>query len=362
MGPSAVLEIQASGISIEEVREREEFYGEMAWMLKGQDFAERLSYRYKGNGRYALTWKAPRKTWAASKRRLLVDLDGEVVELMKISDPDSTPWVIEARFLSAEDIYELVLGRGWGVPECGREWCENFSQLHLKRKRYEQALDGMRVFIKKWWMYTYRERMAFLDYKEIASLPLWTEIPNVYEDLRLQRQVWSSVDQCHEKIKFWLQLLDEFSIFLDKLNKRNAERLKAWEIKEKERAKQCEKEEAERIARDLAYRREQEEAARISAEKAKQLALARRKQMELEATIVVATKRSMELLRQASIFAREVNRGDLCDEIIALRPVPVKVLGSFSTGELSELLQSFVAAKDRLGENEWKRVVETYRA
>jgi hypothetical protein len=70
----------------------------------------------------------------------------------------------------------------------------------------------------------------------------------------------------------------------------------------------------------------------------------------------------MELLRQASIFAREVNRGDLCDEIIALRPVPVKVLGSFSTGELSELLQSFVAAKDRLGENEWKRVVETYRA
>ena len=337
LGPGAVLEIQASGISVEEVREREEFYGQMAWMLKGEDFAERLSYKYKGGGRYALTWKAPRKTWATSSRRLLVDLDGEVMELLEIGNPDSTPWVIESRFLSGEDIYELVLGKDWGIPECGREWCQKFSELHLRRTQYEETLDSMKIFIEKWWRYTYHERKAFFGHKKITSLPLWTETPSVYEDSRLQRQVWNDVEQCSKKVRSWLQFLGEFDIFFRRT-------------------------EAERIARDFAFRREQEEAARISAEKARQFALARQKEAQLDAKAVATAKRTLELLRHASAFAREANRGDLCDEIIALRPVSVKVLGSFSASELSELLQSFIAARDRLGENEWKKIVEAYRA
>jgi hypothetical protein len=127
-GPGAVLEIQASSISVEEVREREEFYGEMAWMLKGDDFAKRLNYWYEGQGLYELTWKTPRKTWAASERRLLVDLDGEVLELLQIRRPDVTPWRIEARFLSADDIYELVLSQGWKVPETAQGWYKQFTQ------------------------------------------------------------------------------------------------------------------------------------------------------------------------------------------------------------------------------------------
>jgi hypothetical protein len=354
-GPGAVLEIQASGISVEAVGEREEFYGEMAWMLKGDSFAERLSYRYIGQGRYELIWKAPRKTWAASERRLLVDLDGEVLELLQIRRPDVTPWRIEARFLSADDIYELVLGESWIVPSCAQQWYEQFYELYLKRKRYENVLDGISKFIEEWWPHSYHDRQRLARLNDLPAMPSWLEDARPYTDLDFQQVIWKNIEHCAQGVELWLSHLEGLKSF----HKEN-EKLKL----DAERRFQDlrDKEEAEKAASDLAFRREQEAAAKISAEKARQLALARQREAEAKARAIAAAKTSAELLQQASLLVQEAGRGNLCDKIIALRPVSVERLGKFSTAELADLLQSFAVARDRLGANTWQELVEAHRA
>jgi hypothetical protein len=365
-GPGAVLEIQASGISVEAVREREEFYGEMAWMLKGGDFAKRLNCWYEGQGLYELIWKTPRKTWAASERRLLVDLDGEVLELLQIRQPDVTPWSIKARFLSADDIYKLVLSEEWELPQCGREWYEEFSALHSRRKRYEATLDGMNKFIENWRNYPYHIRQDFAEYSDMPLPPKWTEWSHIYHSWRAHEEVWNNLDAYAQKVELWLRYLDQIEDYLVERDRLERERIGIQCAAQKEEAErrrlQREKEEAERSTRDLAFRREQEAAARISAEKARQLALARQREEEARARAIAAAKRSAELLQQASLLVQEAGRGDLCDKIIALRPVSVQRLGKFSTVELSDLLQSFTAARDRLGADTWKQLVEAHRA
>lgn len=85
-----VFEIQHSSISVEEIRAREAFYGDMVWIFDAREaYAEdRLDLRVKSGAQPDLRtfrWKHARKSTAACRRNVLLDLGiGHVLSLGRI--------------------------------------------------------------------------------------------------------------------------------------------------------------------------------------------------------------------------------------------------------------------------------------
>lgn len=77
-GQHKILEVQKSPISAEKIREREEFYGDMAWMLCGEDFENRfvlgqeLNGRKKGSIDFLFTWKSMRASWLSARKPIYI--------------------------------------------------------------------------------------------------------------------------------------------------------------------------------------------------------------------------------------------------------------------------------------------------
>lgn len=85
-GPDGVLEIQRSGISPEEIREREQFYGRMAWLLNGHDFWENLEWIKVAGDYYEFRWKHARKTWFTAKKVIFIDTPFGLFKVKNIRD------------------------------------------------------------------------------------------------------------------------------------------------------------------------------------------------------------------------------------------------------------------------------------
>lgn len=81
--PSKVIEIQASSISSSDIIEREHFYGDMLWVLKGEDFEHNFDLRKKG-GIYTFRWKHPRKSWWSAKKPIFIEFSQGLFEVKKI--------------------------------------------------------------------------------------------------------------------------------------------------------------------------------------------------------------------------------------------------------------------------------------
>lgn len=108
-----IIELQQSGISPEEIRERELYYGQFTskflWMFNARDvYAEwRLDIRERPDDprRYStFRWKHPRKSVAWCQKPVLLDLGSEVFRLMKIHP--ETPcggWDYLKTWLEVED-------------------------------------------------------------------------------------------------------------------------------------------------------------------------------------------------------------------------------------------------------------------
>lgn len=82
-----VVELQHSGISVPEIRKREEFYENMIWVFNAIEpvEAERLDMRYNGKY-YTFRWKHPRKSVAYTTCPTRLDLgDGDVLDLRRMS-------------------------------------------------------------------------------------------------------------------------------------------------------------------------------------------------------------------------------------------------------------------------------------
>jgi competence CoiA-like predicted nuclease len=105
-GPDGVLEIQRSGISPEEIREREKFYGHMAWLLNGHDFWENLEWIKVDNNYYEFRWKHARKTWFTASRAIFVDTP---LGLFRIKNIRNGKWkVICGSFAKASKLTESL--------------------------------------------------------------------------------------------------------------------------------------------------------------------------------------------------------------------------------------------------------------
>ena len=77
-GQKMILEVQKSSISAEKIREREEFYGDMAWLLCGEDFESRFvlhgqnASSFKGFIFFNFTWKSMRTCWLSAHKPIFV--------------------------------------------------------------------------------------------------------------------------------------------------------------------------------------------------------------------------------------------------------------------------------------------------
>ena len=77
-GQKMILEVQKSPISAEKIREREEFYGDMAWLLCGEDFESRftLHKEWAQSGEdyigFEFTWKKMRASWLSARKPIYV--------------------------------------------------------------------------------------------------------------------------------------------------------------------------------------------------------------------------------------------------------------------------------------------------
>jgi hypothetical protein len=67
----AVIELQNSDISLEEIWERERFYGRMIWLLNGAPFWEHLRVERREDG-IAFSWSPPRPVWLRARRPIFV--------------------------------------------------------------------------------------------------------------------------------------------------------------------------------------------------------------------------------------------------------------------------------------------------
>lgn len=69
-----VIELQASTISIEEILEREQFYGDMIWIVKADTFKDRFDIRFNHEKCiWTFRWKHPRRCWGLAKKPVYLD-------------------------------------------------------------------------------------------------------------------------------------------------------------------------------------------------------------------------------------------------------------------------------------------------
>src|ERR1043166_1136327 len=85
-----VVELQSRSISPEVAREREEFYGNMIWLFRADEFADNLQISFDTDsapyGRVSFRWEPPRTTHTRLRKPLFWDLgDGELLEVTGLS-------------------------------------------------------------------------------------------------------------------------------------------------------------------------------------------------------------------------------------------------------------------------------------
>ena len=99
-----IIELQNSHLSSDKIKEREEFYGNMIWILNGQTICSSLGLKKeKGNGIRTFRWKHPPKSWWVANKPIIVDWDKENVFIIK-------------------KIYQNIPCGGWGIMKQKKEF------------------------------------------------------------------------------------------------------------------------------------------------------------------------------------------------------------------------------------------------
>lgn len=82
--PKRVVELQSSSISSQDIREREIFYGQMLWIVRGEEFFDNLNLW--NHGAYvSFRWRHPRKSWWYAQKPLFIDSGtGDLFHVKKI--------------------------------------------------------------------------------------------------------------------------------------------------------------------------------------------------------------------------------------------------------------------------------------
>lgn len=88
-GEHQILEVQKSFISADEIAEREVFYGNMSWMLCGEDFEDRFKlHELPANKKltFGFTWHHWRKCWVGAKKTIYIHFRKGIGKLLEFND------------------------------------------------------------------------------------------------------------------------------------------------------------------------------------------------------------------------------------------------------------------------------------
>lgn len=139
-----IIEFQNSSISSEDIEKRENFYGDMIWVLNGAKFAKNLILRPKGDY-YSFRWKHPPKSWWFSEKRIYIDLDPliafyqaekrreielhgkDIAEKYFIDRLDEEIKIRKDKLFLIKKIHNNVPCGGWGILGSKKEFLESLG-------------------------------------------------------------------------------------------------------------------------------------------------------------------------------------------------------------------------------------------
>ena len=82
--PLKVIEFQNSSLSVDKIEEREQFYGNMVWVLNGETICTNLHfYGSRHQNRIKFIWKWARKSWFYAKKPIYIDFGREILCVKK---------------------------------------------------------------------------------------------------------------------------------------------------------------------------------------------------------------------------------------------------------------------------------------
>ena len=87
-GRGKILEVQRSSISAAEIQEREQFYGDMAWMLCGEDFEGRFKMwpcNDEDRIRFSFKWKNIKRCWLAAERNIYIHFKKGIGRVLEVN-------------------------------------------------------------------------------------------------------------------------------------------------------------------------------------------------------------------------------------------------------------------------------------
>lgn len=353
-GPGAVLEVQRSAISVEAIREREEFYGEMYWVLKGDDFIDRFSICYLGDGYYGWRWKMPRKSWEAAEATIVIDLPYGLFVLGP-RDGRGTPWTGRGWFLTSQELHERVCGPG--VPVVDHPWHQSDALLQARRARLEGLCSRLALISTRWFEELQsRYRISFLRSRGIGSYPSW--LSRYVDEGLILSKIKGRLRQVEMEADEWEALLvDAFEFEQEERAaelERKAELAKLRELAAKNHAEwrkqqvlEAEERERLRIEQEIRRTKEAEEARRRSQEEYEALLRRRQEEAERAERAERAKIRVAELLQQAQPLVLEWRRGDIIEEFLRWRGAPTGGFGRLETEFIESCIGSFEAAGKR---------------
>lgn len=344
-GAEGVLEVQASPISTETIQEREDFYGRMAWMLKGEDFMHNFKIKHLGGFVYGFKWKKPRSSWGFSRKPIFIDFPYGIFKV----DFSSGTTVGRGAFVPPSAVYEFVCGDNFTVPESAKDWYLSATELYEKRALVNTIAMQMDEISSTFARSPSSWFARFLEIRGISKVPAWVE--SVNSGSMASNAIWRGPSKYLAEVSEWKGHLADYKNCATQWNAEFEAR------KQKDHEKRLEQERL-RALRDLEEQARRDEAARVSAEKLREEMERQRFEAERKARLEAASARGRELLKQVTEFALEQCRGDICFEFLALRPAPVYGFGRFTTAELLELKASLLRAKGRLGDSRWQHAVE----
>jgi competence CoiA-like predicted nuclease len=122
-----VIEFQNSSISSEEIKERENYYGEMIWLLNGDKFCNNFKLRKKGEV-YTFRWRHPRKCWWNSNKEIYIDMNNYFFESFdqEIREPYIEHPFID-KILLIKKLYSNIPCGGWGKIISKEEFLKTFK-------------------------------------------------------------------------------------------------------------------------------------------------------------------------------------------------------------------------------------------
>jgi predicted RNA-binding Zn-ribbon protein involved in translation (DUF1610 family) len=88
-GEHQILEIQKSSISATEIAERESFYGNMSWMLCGEDFEHRFKLHAMPGSKgllFEFRWYRWKKSWVGAEKTIYIHFRKGIAKLLEFND------------------------------------------------------------------------------------------------------------------------------------------------------------------------------------------------------------------------------------------------------------------------------------